>query len=426
MISGLIIALFLFFMLAGVPVCIALGLSTVISMLVGGYDLIVLPQRMAASIQSIELMAIPFFVLAANLMNALGITRDIFNFANSLVGSFRGGLAQANVIASIIFSGISGSAIADAAALGSISMTEMPKVGYTRPFSAAVVIASSTIGPLVPPSIMMIIYSVTAEVSVARLFLAGLIPALLVALALMITLYVLARTGHAQCPAPTPFSFPNVLTAGRKAFFALLAPLVIFRGMATGLTTVAEAGVIAVLYALVLGAIQRRIRLGALISAVRDSVETSALIMYIIAVSSAISWVVVHEGTAKALATFVTGYGTSPLLFFIVANLFLIVIGAVIETVPALLIAVPILLPTALALGIDPIQFGVVVIFNLVVSIMTPPIGIGLYLLIAISKVKFGDLVWATIPFHIVLFSILILLVVFPSLSLFLPHLLLP
>ena len=158
MISGLIIALFLFFMLAGVPVCIALGLSTVISMLVGGYDLIVLPQRMAASIQSIELMAIPFFVLAANLMNALGITRDIFNFANSLVGSFRGGLAQANVIASIIFSGISGSAIADAAALGSISMTEMPKVGYTRPFSAAVVIASSTIGPLVPPSIMMIIY----------------------------------------------------------------------------------------------------------------------------------------------------------------------------------------------------------------------------------------------------------------------------
>jgi len=425
MISGLIIGSFLVLMLLGVPVCVALGLATAGAMLVGGYDLILLPQRMAASIQSIELIAIPFFILAANLMNAMGITRDIFNFANALVGGFRAGLAHANVVASIIFSGISGAAIADAAALGSISMTEMPKAGYTRPFAGAVVIASSTIGPLVPPSIMMIIYSVTAEVSVARLFLAGIIPALLVAFGLMVTLYFLARTGRIQYPEPTPFSISRAWDAGKKAFLALLAPLVIFRGMATGLTTVAEAGIIAVLYSLVLGTLQGRVTVAGIVKAARESVESAALVMYIIAVSSAISWVVIHEGTAASLASFVTGYSNSALLFFLIANAFLIIIGAVIETVPALLISVPILLPTAKAVGIDPVQFGIVVIFNLVVSIMTPPIGIGLYLLIAISKVRFGDLVVATIPFHMVLLAVLLVLILVPGVTLLLPHLVL-
>src|SRR5271169_817601 len=178
MISALLIGLFLLLMFLRAPVSVAITLATAIAMVAGGYDLMLLPQKMVESTKSIELMAIPFFILGANLMTALGITRDIYEFADALVGSFRGGLAQANVVAGIIFSGISGAAVADAAALGTIAMEEMPKAGYDRPFSAAVVVAVSTLGPMLPPSIMMVIYAITAQVSVARMFVAGLLPAL--------------------------------------------------------------------------------------------------------------------------------------------------------------------------------------------------------------------------------------------------------
>lgn len=425
MISALLIGLFLLFMLLRAPVSLAITLATMVAMVAGGYDLMQLPQKMAESSQSIELMAIPFFILAANLMTELGITRDIYEFADALVGALRGGLAQANVIAGIVFSGISGAAVADAAALGTISMEEMPRAGYSRPFSAAVVVAVSTLGPLLPPSIMMIIYAITAQVSIARMFVAGLLPALLVALMLMTLIAAMARFGWIQCPAPRPFSRGRLLRSTKSAFFALMAPVVILRGMATGWATPSEAGILVIFYTLLLGLAQRRISFAKILRAMRRSIESTALIMFIIAVSTALSLVLVAEGTAQQVGAVMTAFAPTPVGFLLISNVLLMVVGAVVETLPAMLISVPVLLPTATTLGIDPVQFGVVVIFNLIVGIMTPPIGIGLYILMSLSKVSFGRLVIATIPFHLVLLLALAALILFPGLSLWLPHLLL-
>ena len=424
MISALLIGLFMLFMFLRIPVSMALGLATILGMLAGGYDLMTLPQKMAASVQSIELMAIPFFILAASLMNALGITQQIFAFATALVGHLRGGLAHANVIAGMIFSGISGAAVADAAALGAISMKEMPRAGYPRPFSAATVIAVATLGPIIPPSIMMVIYAIVANVSIARLFIAGIVPGILIGGLLMLLIWFLGAAKFVAYPPPQPFSWRELGIATRKAVLALLAPIVILRGMAAGWTTPTEAGVLAVFYSIFVGAVQRTLSFAKLRHALRETVEATALIMYIIAVSTALSWVVVAEGTAAQIAELVSRYAHSAIIFLLVTNVFLIIIGGLIETLPAMLIALPILLPPAKALGIDMVHFGMVVIFNLVVGIMTPPMGIGLFILAAISKLKIGELVWATIPFHIMLLVALLLLTMFPEITLVLPRLL--
>lgn len=424
MISALLIGLFMLFMFLRVPVSMALALATILSMLAGGYDVMTLPQKMAASVQSIELMAIPFFILAASLMNALGITQQIFAFATALVGHLRGGLAHANVIAGMIFSGISGAAVADAAALGAISMKEMPKAGYPRAFSAATVIAVATLGPIIPPSIMMVIYAIIANVSIAKLFIAGLLPGLMIGSMLMGLIWFMGAARIVPYPPPRPFSWRELGTTTRKAILALLAPIVILRGMAAGWTTPTEAGILAVLYSLAVGAIQRNLSFDKVRHSLRETVEASALIMFIIAVSTALSWVVVAEGTAGKLAELVGKYAHSAIVFLLVTNLFLIIIGGLIETLPAMLIALPILLPPAKALGIDMVHFGMIVIFNLVVGIMTPPMGIGLFILAAISKLRMGELVWATIPFHIVLLVALLLLTLFPQITLWLPNLL--
>lgn len=426
MISALVIGLYVLFMLLGIRVGVAIALATLTGMMVGGYDPMALPQHMAASVRSIELMAIPFFILAAALMNAMGITRRIFDFATALVGSLRGGLAQANVVAGFIFSGISGAAVADAAALGAISMKEMPRAGYDPPFAAAVVMAVSTLGPMIPPSIMMVVYAITANVSIARLFLAGIVPGIIIAAALMILIAVMTGRGWTLSPEPTPFRWAALWRATRLAFLALLAPLLILRGMVVGWTTPTEAGIIAVFYALLVGFLYRTISWSRVTAAIEETVEGTALILYIIAVSSALSFVFVSEGTAAQLSKLMADLSIGPVSFLLVANLLLLVLGCVIETLPAMLLAVPLLLPTALELGVDPVHFGVVVIFNLLIGIMTPPMGIGLYILMAIGRVAFGPLVRASLPFIAVLMVVLAALTYVPGLMLWLPDLVMP
>ena len=302
MVSFIVFASVLLLMSLGMPIAIALGLATTFGMLAGGYDLILIPQNMVSSVKSIELTAIPFFILAAALMNQLGITRKIFDFAEALVGSLRGGLAQANVVAGFIFSGISGAAVADAAALAAISTKEMPKVGYKREFAAATVLAVSTLGPIIPPSIMMVVYAITANVSIARLFVAGIMPGVLIAALLMLLIYCLTRFGFTPSPAPTPFSWARLGRTTAGALLALFAPLVIMRGMASGWATPTEAGVLAVVYALFVGMVQRNLSFKAVTGSLQETVEATALILYVIAISSGLSYIFVAEGTAAHLA----------------------------------------------------------------------------------------------------------------------------
>ncbi|MCC6193087.1 MAG: TRAP transporter large permease [Burkholderiales bacterium] len=426
MVSLVVFATLLGLMMLGMPIAIALALATATGMLWGGYDLILIPQNMVSSVKSIELTAIPFFILAAALMNQLGITRKIFDFAQALVGTLRGGLAHANVVAGFIFSGISGAAVADAAALAAISSKEMPKAGYSKEFAAATVLAVSTLGPIIPPSIMMVVYAITANVSIARLFVAGIGPGILIAALLMLLIVVLTRYGCTPSPPPGKFSARKLGRTTKDALLALFAPLVIMRGMVSGWATPTEAGVLAVAYALFVGAVQRNLTFAAVSRSLVETVEASALILYVIAISSGLSYVFVAEGTAAHLTSLMTSLSIGPVSFLLLSNLLLLMLGCLIETLPAMLLAVPLLLPTALAVGVDPTHFGVLVIFNLLIGYMHPPMGIGLFILMAIARVEFVALVKATLPFIGVLLLALALLTFVPSISLWLPDLVLP
>ena len=425
MISLLMFILLLVFMILRLPISMAITLSVIISMLIGGYDFLSIPQIMAKSTQSFSLMAVPFFILAANFMNALGMTQRIFDFAASLVGFIRGGLAHVNVLASMIFAGISGAAVADAAGLGTIEMRAMKDAGYDRGFAASVTIASSTIGPIIPPSIMMVIYAILADVSIARIFLAGLIPGFLIGFILMLMIYLMVIFGYRQCPTPVPFMWSNVFKTSRAGILSLIAPLIILWGLVGGVVTPTEAGVLAIGYSLMIGAIYRSYKIKQLIKVIRDTVETTALIMYITAVSSVMSWLMVNEGAAHQISEWISEFSASPFVYLIIINIFLIIVGCLLETLPAMLITVPILVPIATELSVDPVHFGIIVIFNLLVGIITPPVGIGIYILMAISGVGYGELIRASFPFFIALLLALSLITFVPSLSLFLPELLL-
>lgn len=422
MIAALLLGLFIILLLAGLPVAVAITLATIIGMLAGGYDLRSVPQIMAAGTQSIPLMAVPFFILAANLMNALGVTQKIFDFATAVVGFVRGGLAQVNVLASMIFAGISGAAVADAAGLGTVELRAMKAAGYRADFAAAVTLASSTIGPIIPPSIMMVIYAITAQVSIAEIFVAGLLPGVLIGFVLMVFIFIRVASGRQPCPEPIPFSPRRVARTAVDGLLSLLAPVIILWGMVGGVVTPTEAGVLAIAYSLLLGLVYRSIRLSLLAGALRETVQATALILYIVAVSKVMSWVLINEGVARDLTAWFGALTDDPILFILIVNLFLLLVGCVLETLPALLITVPVLLPTASALGIDPVHFGIVVIFNLLIGIITPPMGIGLYILTAISEVKYGALVRATAPFLLALIIALLIISLVPWLTLFLPE----
>ncbi len=426
MISLALIVLFIVFLFVGVPVSASLMLATGVVMLSNGMDLMIIPQQMASSVRSLELMAIPFFILTAHLMTRLGMTRKIFAFAEAAVGSIRGGLAYANVLAGLIFSGISGAAVADAAALGAISMKEMPRAGYAGPFAASVVMSVSTLGPIIPPSIMMVVYAIIADVSIARLFLAGILPGLLIACLIWALVAVFAAFRLTPMPEPTPFNLSTLWKSTRSAVLALVAPLVILRGMASGIVTPTEAGVMACFYALLVGAIERTLSFKAVYLALMDTVKSTAHILFIIAASSALSYVFVAEGTAETVSGALANAQLGPNSFLILTNVLLLVLGCLLETLPAMLIAVPILIPTAKTLGIDPVHLGIVVIFNLLIGIMTPPMGIGLYILAAISGLRFGALARAVLPFIGILIVALMILTFVPQITLWLPNLLLP
>ena len=422
MISAIMLGLFLLLMLIGMPVSIAIMLATIIGMLIGGYDLLAVPQFMAAATKSPFLLAIPFFILAANLMNALGITQRIFDFATALAGRLRGGLAQVNVVASMIFAGISGAAVADAAGLGTIEIKAMKDSGYSLEFAAAITLASATIGPIIPPSVMMLIYAIIAGVSPAAMFLAGILPGFLIGLILMITIYIQVTLGLRDCPPPVKFSLKRLIKTSKDGVLSLLSPFIILWGMVSGVVTPTEAGVLAVFYSFLLGFIYRSFNWKVVRKALLDTVKTSSLILYIIAVSSVLAWVMVNEGTAYDIAEWLGKITDNPLILLAIINVFLLILGAILETLPAMLIAVPVLLPAIDALGIDRVHFGIIVIFNLLIGIITPPMGIGLYILAAISGVRVDRLVIASIPYMITLIIALIAITYIPILTLYLPE----
>ena len=379
---------------------------------------------MLLGVDNFLLLAIPLFVLAANIMNKSGITDRIFDFARSLVGRIPGALGHANIVASIFFAGMSGAAVADSAALGKIEIKAMEDQGYPTDFAAAITCASATIGPIFPPSIPMVIYASIAQVSVAKLFIGGVLPGLLIAVVLMVMVYIISIKKN--YPLTEKFSFKEVFHSFRRSFLPLLAPVLVVAGILTGLFSPTEAAAVVTVYAFVMGYwIYKELKLSDLPEIFLETALTSSVILIIISTSSVFSWYLNINQVGIMLVKMVARLGMTPLLFILITNMVLIFLGMFMETTTVLMILTPLLIPVAGTLGIDLVYFGVLIVFNLMIGLSSPPFGLGLFTVSEISNIKLESVIKAIMPFLPVLLIALILLVIFPEIIMWLPNVLL-
>ena len=415
--------LFGLFVALEMPVAFALALSAVAYIaFAGATPMTVVVQRMAPGLDSFPLLAIPLFILAGDLMNRGGLAARIFDFAQALLGHFRGGLAYVNIAASMVFAGMSGVAQADAAGLGTVEIRAMRRRGYEPAFAAAVTAASAIIGPIIPPSVIMVIYAVIAQVSVADLFLAGILPGLAIGALLMAQVYFMAVTGRISAPVSERASSGEIGRAFLRAAPALLAPAVLVAGLLSGAATPTELGAITVIYAAVVGFASRELTPRGALRAVASAGLTSAVLVFIISAATPFAWVVSINNLPARLAESMLGLTENKYLILALVNFLLLAAGLVMETTAILLIAAPALLPLALALDIDLVHFGLVMILNLLIGATTPPFGVILFIMMDIARVSFGRMVRAILPFYFPLVGALLLITYWPELSLFLPR----
>ena len=455
---------FLALMILGLPVALAMAVSSLLYLLATGVAPdVILAQRMIAGVESFPLLAVPFFILAGNLMNIAGVTGRIYSFAVALVGWMRGGLGQVNIMGSVIFSGMSGTALADAAGLGTIEIKAMKDHGYSTEFAVGVTAASATLGPIIPPSLPFVIYGMMANVSIGALFLAGLIPGLFMTLLMMATVAFFAhRNGWGS---DTPFSWTQLgeatlevlivlafpvavwlmMRAGLStnlaigvalvvllaldwwfnfsAVMALMAPVILIGGMTMGLFTPTEAAVAAVLWSLFLGLVRyRSMTWKTLAKATFDTIETTASVLFIVTAASIFAWLLTVSQAAQILSDFILGLTQNKWVFLLLANLLILFVGCFIDTIAAITILVPILLPIVLKLGIDPIHFGLIITLNLMIGLLHPPLGMVLFVLARVARLSVERTTMAILPWLVPLLLALVAITYIPALTLWLPH----
>jgi len=404
------------------PIAFALGFSCLVYLVLKGTPLIVVPAKMYSGIDVFVLLSIPGFILAGNLMNQGGLTEKIIIFCNHLLGHIRGGLSLVNVGASMLFAGISGTAISDTASMGSIMIPAMKKEGYDADFSCAITASSSTVGPIIPPSVPMIIAATLSGLSVGKLFLAGAIPGLLLGIGLMLVSYFIAK--RKNYPKHPRSSFSQVARGFVDTFWSLLMTFIILFGIIGGIFTPTEASVIAVVYALVIGRfVYGRLNFKNVQVVLLDSMKTSASLMILVGFANLFGWILITEQIPQTISSEILGFSDNRYVVLLLINLLLIVVGTFMETIAALLILFPILLKVAMAVDVDPIHFAVIAILNLIIGLTTPPVGVCLFVASSIGKVSIGNVSKAGFPFLLVSLLVLVLVTIFPEISLFLPNL---
>ena len=415
---------FFLLMAIGVPIAFCMGVSSLIYLTQSDIaNVTVLFGRMAATLDNYLYTAVAFFILASTLMNTTGITQRIFDFADAMVGHLRGGLAQVNVLASIIFSGMTGTALGDAAGLGRIEIHAMTQAGYKPEFAGAVTVASAVIGPIIPPSMTMIIYAEMAEVSIADLFLGGVFPGLIIGACLMIYIYFGAHRGG---PAPLPpRPWRGRAVAFRKAFLPMLSPLIVVGGIVTGAITPTEAAVVAVLYALVLSLLYRSADWREFAYAVRAAVLGTATPLFIVTTAMIFSWIITIEQVPYLLVDMMGGVVENWVLTVLLMNLVMVIMGMFIEGIGVLILLVPIFKPIALAAGVDLVHLGVFMTLNVMIGLITPPIGLSLFVVADITGRPFTAIARAVMPFLIPLIGSLLVISLVPETVTWLPHALL-
>jgi TRAP-type C4-dicarboxylate transport system permease large subunit len=456
---------FSFLMIIGMPAAIAMaGASLIYIFTSGEAPPVVVVHRMIASIDSFPLLAVPFFILAGNLMNNAGISNRIYGFALALVGWLKGGLGHVNVLGSVVFAGMSGTAVADAAGLGTIEIKAMRDHGYSAEFAVGVTAASATLGPIIPPSLPFVIYAMMANVSVGALFLAGIVPGILLALGMMATvayyahknawgrddkfsrsrfgkalleailvvawpiaIYWLTRAG---LPAPATVAAGLVLLflADRRFHFQavlpLMTPVLLIGGMTFGIFTPTEGAVAACVWALVLGFVwYRSLSWKLFVKVCLDTVETTAAVMFIVAAAGSFGWMLTATGATTALSSWVLGITREPWLFLLLANILMLAIGCFLEPTAAITLLVPLLLPIAKQLGVHPVHFGLVMVLNLMIGLLHPPMGMVLFVLARVARLSVERTTMAILPWLVPLLLTLLLLTYVPGIVLWLPRL---
>jgi len=455
---------FLAMMTTGVPVAIAMaGSALIYILLTGDLPSFVVVHRMISGIDSFPLLAVPFFIFAGNLMNNAGITNRIYDFALALVGWLKGGLGHVNIIGSVIFAGMSGTAIADAAGLGTIEIKAMRDKGYDLGFSVGVTAASATLGPIIPPSLPFVIYATMANVSVGQLFLAGILPGIVMAVLMMLTVAYYAhknkwggdialewkRMGKALTELAVVVAFPLAMwaavTLGMPFNYALgaglallfladwrfkfdavmpiMTPILLIGGMSTGVFTPTEGAIAACVWALILGLFwYRTMTLRMLAKVSMDTIETTVTVMFIVAAASIFGWLLTATRVTDMVALWVLSFTHSPWVFLLLANLLMLFVGCFLEPTAAILILVPVLLPVVQQLGIDPVHFGLVMVLNLMIGLLHPPMGMVLFVLARVANLSIEKTTMAIVPWLIPLLLSLILITYVPQIAMWLPH----
>ncbi len=424
MTTFLILGTLVLLIFLGVPIALALGLTSVgFYVLLGDFQILaMLPQRMFSATTGFTLLAIPFFILAGTLMNTGGITERIFRFANACVGHVRGGLGQVNVLASLFFSGMSGAAVADAAGLGQVEMKAMADKGYDPEFSAAITAASSTIGPVFPPSIPFVLYASITGVSVSKLFLAGVVPGVLMAIALMGAVYIMAL--RHKMPRADRIDWVELWQSFRGAALSLLTPVIIISGIFGGLFTPTEAGAAASAYAMFLSmVVYKEITPRQLPGIFWDTLQHTIRVMFVIAAAGFFGWLLIHQRVPDALVASMLGLSDNPAIILAIVVAILLVLGMFLEGIAVIVLTVPLFAPVMQQIGVDPVQFGVIMIMCSMLGLLTPPVGMVLFAVSSVAKMPIGQLSRALIPYLIGLSLVLLLVVAVPAVSIWLPNL---
>lgn len=414
----------LFFMLAGVPVVYSLGISSILYMLLDSsmtFNVAVIAQGMLNGINNFTLLAVPFFIFAANVMNGGGITDRIYKFANTVVGHLPGGLGQVNVLGSIIFAGMSGSASADAAGIGAIEIKAMRDAGYEDGFTVAVTGASSLIGPIIPPSIPLVLYAVASNSSTGAILIAGILPGIL--LGAMEMIYVAIYAKIKKFPRERKYSLKEIGASFLHAFFPLLTPVLLIGGILSGWFTATEAAAVCAVYGMVVAFMYGDIKMKDLPGIIYETMKLSVCAIIIVTTANLYGWLVMRAGVPQYASEFISSITVNPTLTLFIIVGFLLLMGTIMDPIPGILIMTPILAPHVMSLGVSPVHFGIIMVLSLMLGLLTPPVGMVLYILQKVTKIPFEQIVKSMVPFYIPIIGTLILLILFPAITLFVPNL---
>lgn len=421
----ILVGVFVIGLAIGVPVAVTLGLASLSYLIAMGIPVVVMPQKMYAGMDVYVLLSIPGFIMAGNLMNRGGITERIIRFANALVGWIRGGLGLTNVGASMLFGGITGTAVADAASIGGVMIPGMKKAGYPADFSAAVTAASSTVGPIIPPSVPMIIVGALSGISVGKMFLAGAIPGILMGLAMMVTTYIIAR--RKNFPKQEWQGFREIAKSFAGAFWAIAMTGIILYGLLSGLATPTETAIVASVYALLVGLfIYGELPVRAIPKILVDSAVSAAGILILVGFANVFGWILVSEQIPQAIAASVLSITDNKFAVILIVNILLLIVGMFMETIAALIILFVPLLTLAVSVGIDPLHFATLVVLNLMIGLTTPPLGVCLFVCANIAQLPLTPVVRAIMPFIFTNIGVLMLVSYVPAVATWLPSVLMP